>query len=98
MPKTATGRPPGRRPHLPHVLATTLLYGRVPGIRRLGAGKLLVTYRDLGQHTSTQTTELKQRLTKLAEWGIIRKLELDRSTAMVWLARPYGWEDEGNRD
>lgn len=86
----------GKRPTLPQVLAVTLLYGQVPGIRRLGGGKLLVTFAELGRHLSATTTDLKARLMLLLAWGVLKDLDIDRSTAIVWLATPLGF-GQGDR-
>lgn len=90
--QSKTQRRAGRRPHLPHVVATTLLYGRVRGIERLGKGKLLVTIKDLADHLRCTGINLKERLQLLHKWGIIEELSISRYTATLTLTKPVGWD------
>lgn len=88
-----SGKKPGKRPHLVHVLAVKLLYGRVPGIKRLGNGKLLVTVRELAADIRCTGPELKRRMRRLEEWGVIKKIDMDKHTALLHMTKPLGWED-----
>lgn len=93
MPRTPSGDKPGRRPHLPFKLLVTLLYGHVPGVRRMGSGRMLVTVRDLANYLRTSGFDLKCRFKKLEDWGLFEKMEMDKHTVLVTVRPPIDWAE-----
>lgn len=90
----AGGGKVGKRPHLPHVLATTLLYGRVPGISAFGNGRLHIEVAPLARHMNTSGYEIKRHLRRLEEWGMIRRMDMKKSSVVLWMQLPRCWEED----
>jgi hypothetical protein len=84
----------GRGPAAPYRLLTLLLYGRVPGIKRLGNGVVIVNTTELAQFMRIQNNRLRFYAEKLDEWGVIEDAELNQGNIVITLARPLGWDDE----
>lgn len=78
---------------IPYQLAMLLQYGRVPGITRLGAGRLLVNTVDLGQHMRKRSSQIHFYLEKLEVWGVVTDLELHYGTATLRMVAPPAWDD-----
>lgn len=94
MPRPNPTQRRGKRPHLPFKLAVTLLYGHVPGVKRLGDGRLLVTTRELAKYLTSSNQDLVRRFKVLEEWGLLAELEIDKHTILVTLLPPIDWRKD----
>jgi hypothetical protein len=83
-----------RGPTLPYRLLALLLYGRVPGIKRMGHGRVLVETTQLADYLKTSNDRLRNYTEKLADWGVIEDVEMYTGTMIVYLAMPHGMGDE----
>jgi hypothetical protein len=83
-----------RGPTVPYKLLTLLLYGKVPGVRRLGSGHILVQTTELATYMRVSNDRLRTYAEKLMDWGCLEDVELNQGTMFITLAKPMGWDDE----
>jgi hypothetical protein len=89
--ETIIKRKVGKRgPTLPYRLLALLLYGRVPGLKRLGHGKVLIKTPELADYLRTGNDRLRSYTEKLMDWGVIEDVELYTGIMIVHLAMPHG--------